>query len=130
MPSLDEMKALVYVDHPFYRTFVIYDGDRICGYVILGQHKKREAYDRTAEVSVYLRPDHIGLGIGTLAIKHIENYAVKRGLHVLVATISGENRASMAAFARNGFTQCAHYKEIGQKFGQYLDVVAYQKILS
>ncbi len=48
---------------------------------------------------------------------------------MLVATICGENAASIGVFAKNGYEKCAHYKEVGQKFGQLLDVVAYQKIL-
>ncbi|MGE5396049.1 MAG: N-acetyltransferase family protein [Chitinophagales bacterium] len=129
VPSLDEMWAIFFAEHPIYGTFVIYDDDKICGYVILGQHKKREAYNRTAEVSVYLQPDYIGKGIGSKALQYIEEYARTKDLHVLVATICGENNKSINVFERNGFIKCAHYKETGKKFGKYLDVVAYQKLL-
>ena len=65
-----------------------------------------------------------------MAIRYIEEFAKKQKLHVLVATICGENEASIHLFAKNGYVKCAHYKEVGQKFGQLLDVVAYQKILT
>jgi len=129
IPTLDEMRVMVGMEHPVYRSFVIYDEYQICGYVVLDQHKKREAYDGTGEVSVYLRPDFVGKSIGGLALQHIERYAREKGLHVLAATISGKNTRSIRLFERNGYTKCAHYKEVGVKFGQYLDVVAYQKIL-
>lgn len=129
VPSLDEMRELLFIGHPVYRAYVILDRDLVCGYVILARHKEREAYDRTGEVSVYLRADYFARGIGSLAVRHIEKYAVDIGLHVLIATICGENSQSINLFERNGFIKCAHYIEIGQKFGQYLDVVAYQKIL-
>lgn len=128
-PSRQEMRELVYISHPRYQTFVIFDNNQICGYIILGQYKKREAYDGTAEVSVYLRPGSIGRGIGSLAVQYMEGYAAAKGLHVLVATICGENSKSISLFERNGFTKCAHYKEAGKKFGRYLDVVVYQKII-
>lgn len=126
----EEMKALVLFDRERYRTFVICDGEEICGYVFIAQHKPREAYDGTAEVSVYLKPAYIGKGIGSLALKHIEEFAKQQNLHVLVATITGENEQSIGLFARNGYEKCAHYKEVGQKFGRLLDVVAYQKIIN
>ncbi|MGE5391620.1 MAG: N-acetyltransferase family protein [Deltaproteobacteria bacterium] len=129
VPTADEMRTMVYFDHPVYRTFVMLSDDEICGYVILDQHKKREAYDGTAEVSVYLRPDHVGQGIGTAAIQYIEEYAIDQGLHALVATISGENGRSIKAFERNGYVKCAHYREVGKKFERYIDVVAYEKLL-
>ncbi|HWQ61179.1 MAG TPA: GNAT family N-acetyltransferase [Negativicutes bacterium] len=125
----EDMKALVFFGRERYKTFVICEEEEVCGYVFIAQHKPREAYDGTAEVSVYLKPAFIGKGIGSLAVQYIEEYAKKQGLHVLVATITGENEQSIALFARNGYEKCAHYKEVGQKFGRLLDVVAYQKII-
>ena len=53
--ALDEMRGLVIFDDPKYRTYVIFDDDTLCGYVLLTQHKRREAYDGTAEVTIYLK---------------------------------------------------------------------------
>lgn len=128
-PTREEMRKMVFFDREYYRTFVICDGEKVCGYVYLAQHKAREAYDGTAEVSVYLRPDYTGKGLGSLALKHIEEFAGQQGLHVLVATITGENEKSIGLFAKNGYEKCAHYREVGRKFGRLLDVVAYQKII-
>ncbi|HWR06274.1 GNAT family N-acetyltransferase [Sporomusa sp.] len=126
----DEMRELLFFDNPKYKTFIIRSGETISGYVILTQHKKREAYDETAEVTVYLRPDYIGRGIGSQAVKFIEKIAKQQNIHVLIATICGENFKSINLFERNDFAKCAHYKEVGKKFGQLLDVVAYQKIIT
>lgn len=126
----EEMKDVVFFTDEKYKTFVIFQNGEICGYVLITQHKKREAYDATAEVTIYLKPDCIGKGIGSLALTHIEEYARKQKLHVLIATICGENKNSIGLFAKNGYVQCAHYKEVGLKFGQLLDIVAYQKIIS
>ncbi len=126
---IDEMKQIVYFENPTYKTFVIIQDKNICGYVILTQHKKREAYDETAEVTIYLKKEYIGKGIGSLAIQYIENYAKTTSIRVLIATICGENLKSINLFTRNGYFICAHYKQVGKKFGQVLDVVAYEKIL-
>lgn len=126
----EEMRKIVFFKNEKYKAFVICEKDSICGYVLITQHKHREAYDATAEVTIYLKPDLMGKGIGSMAIKHIEEFAKKQGIHVLVATICGENNASIKMFEKNGYFKCAHYKEVGQKFGQILDIVAYQKIIS
>lgn len=127
--SLKEMKELVIFNNSIYKTFLIKDFNYVYGYVLLTQHKKREAYDRTAEISIYLDPSYVGKGIGSFSIKYIEEYARRFGVHVLIATISGENSKSIKLFEKNGFIKCAHYKEVGYKFGRLLDVVALQKIL-
>ena len=128
--TTDEMRKLVFFDCKKYKTFVICKDSNVCGYVLITQHKKRESYDGTAEVTIYLKPDYIGKGLGSIAIKFIEGYAKQQGLHVLVATICGQNEASIRLFKNNGYMQCAHYKEVGKKFGQLLDIVAFQKIIS
>ena len=128
--SREEMRELVFFNDEKYKTFVICDEADVCGYVFIAQHKKREAYDGTAEVSVYLRPTQTGKGLGSLAIKYIEQYAKAQNIHVLVATICGQNEESINLFKKNGYSQCAHYKEVGKKFGQLLDIVAFQKIIS
>lgn len=127
--SEDEMREIVFFDNAKYCTYVMKENNLIIGYVILTQHKKREAYDATAEVTIYLKPGFTGKGIGSKAIMFIEKKAQEQRMHVLVATICGENRPSIHLFEKNGFTKCAQYKEVGIKFGQYLDVVAYQKII-
>jgi len=127
--SIGEMKDLVIFEDSRYEAYVIKDGTRLCGYVILTQHKKREAYDNTGEVTIYLKSDWIGKGIGSLAITFVERIAKIKGFHVLIATICGENEKSIRLFERNGYVKCAHYKEVGRKFGSWLDVVAYQKLI-
>lgn len=127
--SLDEMRGIVFFEDPKYRTFTIKMDGELCGYVLLTRYKPREAYDGTAEVTVYLKPEYTGRGMGEEAIRFIEKFARQKQFHVLVAIITGGNSPSIRAFEKNGFVKCAHFKEMGKKFGQLLDVVAYQKIL-
>lgn len=126
----EAMREIVFFNNEKYKTFVIREEAEVCGYVLITPHKKREAYDGTAEVTIYLKPAYTGRGLGSMAITHMEEYAKKHKLHVLVATICGQNEKSIRLFEKNGYGKCAHYKEVGQKFGQLLDVVVYQKILS
>jgi phosphinothricin acetyltransferase len=124
-----EMKEMVCSPDPKYKTFVLLDKNRVSGYVLLTRHKPREAYDETAEVTIYLDPSCKTKGLGSLALSHIEEYARTQPLHTLVATICGQNEASIRLFEKNGYTKCAHYKEVGKKFGQRLDILGYQKII-
>ncbi len=130
VPNRSQMREMVFFDNEKYKTFVILDSQQICGYVFITQYKNREAYDTTAEVSVYLQTELVRKGIGSRAMNYIENYAKQHGIHVLLATICGQNEASMRLCAKNGYNKCAHLKEVGLKFGQLLDIVVYQKIIS
>ncbi|UMZ74375.1 GNAT family N-acetyltransferase [Natranaerofaba carboxydovora] len=127
--SIDDMRELVFFTDPKYKTFVITKANKICGFVMIAQYKNREAYDKTGEVSIYLKPELIGQGLGSKGIKYIEDYAKTKSFHALIATICGNNQKSVDMFERNEYIKRAHYKEIGKKAGRYLDVVAYQKII-
>lgn len=127
--SQEDMADLLLFECAKYRTFVAVENETVAGYVTLSQHKKREAYDSTAEVSVYLKPELTGRGLGKCCLGFIEEFARTYCFHVLIATICSDNIGSIKLFERSGYQKCAHFREVGKKFGQLHDVVAYQKIL-
>lgn len=128
--SIEELKSVILTGHPKYRSFQIdYEGET-CGYCYISQYKKRQAYDRTAEVTIYLKPEYSGKGIGRETLNRLEKIAKSNGICVLIGLISGDNQASIRLFEKCGYEKCAHFKKVGQKFDKILDVVAYQKIIS
>jgi L-amino acid N-acyltransferase YncA len=127
--SINELRKLLFFNNTKYQTYAICDSHQVCGYVLLTRHKIRAAYDRTAEVSLYLDPANTGRGLGSAALRFIEERARQVRFHVLVASICGENQPSIRLFTKNGYSQCAHYHEVGCKFGRWLDLVAFEKIL-
>lgn len=129
LQTKEEMRGIVFFRNPKYRTYAIFSGETLCGYVLLTRYKARSAYDCTAEVTIYLRPECAGKGIGRQALAFIEVFGKKQGFHSLVSVITGENTASIGLFSACGYEKCAHYKEVGRKFGRYLDVVCCQKRL-
>lgn len=125
----ENMLEFLYIDHPRYKSFVIKSNGELAGYCFLTYHKKRQAYDRTAEVTIYLHPDFRGRGIGQQALGHLEKVAHSVNLCNLIGVISGDNLGSIRAFENAGYVKCAHFRNVGEKFGAVLDVVAYQKEL-
>lgn len=127
--TADELKEKILVGHKKYKSFVIEVDGVICGYCYFSQYNKRQAYDRTAEVSIYLDAAFKGKGIGKVVLKELEHIAAQVGIVVLLAIITGDNVHSIRSFGAAGYTKCADLKEVGEKFGKLLDVVFYQKIL-
>lgn len=128
--SIEELKSVILIAHPKYKSFLIdYEG-KTCGYCYISQYKKRQAYDRTAEITIYLKPEYSGKGIGKETLKLIETVAKNSQVNVLIGIITGENQASIELFEKCGYEKCAHFKKVGEKFNRLLDVVAYQKIIN
>ncbi len=125
-----EIHQLVFFKDTKYCTFIVLADDIPCGYASIRSFSLREGYARTAEVGVYLQPEYTGKGIGSRAIGFLEDFARSAGFHALVASICAENRESVRLFERAGYSKCAHFREVGFKFGRVLDVVDYEKIIS
>jgi phosphinothricin acetyltransferase len=125
--SEKELEEFLFIAQPKYPSFVIRESNRVIGYCFLTRYKNRQAYDRCAELSIYLRPEFTGKGIGAAALCHLEGAAKKAGIRVLVGTLCGENRESIRLMEKSGYSRCAHLRNIGEKFGKILDVVIYQK---
>ena len=124
---ISQLQEFIFVNHPVYNSYLVFDGEELAGYCFLTYYKNRQAYDRTAEVTIYLKPEFCGKGIGKIAMIHLEQIARQNGLKNLIGIISGDNDGSIALFEKSGYSKCAHFKNVGEKFDKVLDVVAFQK---
>ncbi|NJK94712.1 MAG: N-acetyltransferase [Bacteroidales bacterium] len=130
LDNLEMREILFFKNSRFSSYAILLPDDKIAGYLILGYYKPRQAYDYTAEVTVYLHPDYTGKGIGNKAMKFIEEIAHEKKFHALLGVICSENVSSINLFKKFGYWECAHFREVGLKYGRLLDVVVYEKILA
>jgi L-amino acid N-acyltransferase YncA len=125
-----EMQGILFFKNPRFSSYsIVNESKEVVGYLILGYYKPRQAYDFTAEVTIYLHPDYTGKGIGNKAMDYIEKVARDKKFHALLGVICSENEASIKLFEKFGYWECAHFKEVGFKYNRLLDVVVYEKIL-
>ncbi len=122
-----EMETTLSLNHPLYKSFVVLFDEQVCGFCYLGQFRKKEAYDITAEVTLYIHHDFTGKKIGPQVLLFMEKIGKELGLKNLVGVITSENSGSLKLFERMGYFKCGHLKNIGIKFGRALDVISYQK---
>ena len=128
--NIDEFKSRISFSQSIYKTFLIKQEDKLAGFCFLTKFKNKPALDRTAEIGIYLYPEKTKKGIGKIAVNFLEDHARENKIKVIIADISGENKASIKLFSKLNYTKCGHLKEIAVKFDRILDVVYYQKILS
>ncbi|HRH64830.1 MAG TPA: N-acetyltransferase family protein [Bacteroidia bacterium] len=112
-------------NHP---VLVAVADDRIVGWASLSPWSDRCAYDTTVEVSVYIDKDFRGKGIGSRLLESItlEGQRVKN--HTVISRISSDNQASIRIHEKAGYKTIGVMKEVGFKFGKFLDVTMMQYI--
>jgi L-amino acid N-acyltransferase len=113
--------------HP---AVVAEDGEAIVGFGSLTEYKARPAYRTSVEDSVYVHRAHQGRGIGKLVLDSLLGLAVDHGFHAVFARIVGGHEASIGLHVALGFDIVGTEREVGRKFGQWLDVVIMQKLLT
>lgn len=102
---------------------------RLVGWGALNPFRPRAGYRYTAENSVYVAEGSRGMGVGGALMPPLIEAARGLGLHAVIAAIDVANEASLRLHARFGFEQVGHLKEVGWKFGRWLDVAYLQLTL-
>lgn len=105
------------------------ENDMLLGFATYGMFRVRPAYKYTVEHSVYVRPDKRGSGIGKILLREIIKKAEEQNYHVLVGVIDTSNAVSIKLHENEGFALNGVWKEVGYKFGKWLDAAFYQLIL-
>jgi phosphinothricin acetyltransferase len=105
------------------------DAETVLGFASLSPFKPRAAYAPTVEDSVYVHRDCRGRGVGELLLREIIRLGTDHGFHSAVARIVGGHEASIALHRKCGFEEVGCEREVGRKFGRWLDVVLMQRML-
>ena len=114
------------VQNSGFTWLVAIDEERIIGYAYSTKWHERAAYRNTAEVSVYLSHTVTSKGWGSKLYKTLFASLKEKGIHIVIGGITLPNPASVALHEKFGMEQVAHFKEVGYKFGEWLDVGYWQ----
>lgn len=112
--------------HPY---FVDEEDGKVVAYCCAHPWKERAAYLHTWENTIYVDACAEHQHIGTALMKKLIEACRPTDCHALIACITEENAASIAFHEKLGFKKVSHFKEVGQKFGRWLDVVDMELLL-
>jgi L-amino acid N-acyltransferase YncA len=111
--------------------WLVADDNGIAGYAYASPWKARSAYRFSVEATIYVANERVGQGVGTALYQELIAALRARGdIHAVIGGIALPNDASVALHERLGMTKVAHFKEVGFKFGRWVDVAYWQLTLS
>jgi phosphinothricin acetyltransferase len=105
------------------------DFETVQGFGSLSPYRPRPAYRTTVEDSVYVVPEVQGQGVGKGILTELVRLAGAHGFHAVMARIVGGHEASIAVHRSCGFELVGVEREVGRKFGRWLDVVLMQRLI-
>ncbi len=105
-----------------YPIFVAEDDGRVVGLSTYGPFRTWPAYKYTVENSVYVAADQRGKGIARMLMQALIDSVRGRAYHAIIAGVDSTNEASLRLHRSFGFEEVAHFREVGYKFGRWLDL--------
>lgn len=127
--SLEEQRAWLVARSGARAVIVAEHEGHLRGFGSLSQWRDRPAYATTVEDSVYVHRDHHGVGVGRLLLTELLATATRHGFHACMARIVGGHEASIGLHQACGFEIVGTEREVGRKFGRWLDVVLMERLL-
>lgn len=88
-----------------------------------------DVYQHSIEHTIYLDKDARGKGIGKMLLEELIEQARENDYHVMIAGIDASNEGAIRFHEQFGFELVGTFREVGYKFGEWLDLVFMQKIL-
>lgn len=110
-------------------VLVAAEGGAVVGFAYSGPFRPRPAYALTRETSVYVAPGELGRGVGRTLYEALLARLRADGMHLAVAVVALPNPASVALHEHTGFAEVGTVREIGRKFGRWVDTRWYQRVL-
>jgi phosphinothricin acetyltransferase len=110
-------------------VFVAEEDDSIAGFSTIGPFRHWQAYKYTVENSVYVASEQRGKGIGKLLLQPLIDAALQMNMHTIIAGIDASNDVSVRLHKNFGFEEVAYFKQVGYKFGRWLNLKFLQLIL-
>jgi L-amino acid N-acyltransferase YncA len=106
-------------------------GGEVLGFASYGEWRGAwPGYRHTVEHSVHVRDGMRGQGVGRALMQALIPLAEAQGMHVMLGAVDAANEGSLRFHERLGFERVAHFREVGRKFGRWLDLVFVQRLLA
>jgi L-amino acid N-acyltransferase len=102
---------------------------KVIGWGSLSAYHARSAYRRTVENSVYVHHESHRRGMGSILLADLIARSRALGQRAIIAGIDADQAASIALHAKFEFQQVGHFKQVGFKFGRWLDVIYMELLL-
>ena len=128
-PSVETMAARISSNLARHGYFVAQSDAGILGFAYASPYRPRPAYERTAEVSVYLAPQAQGRGLAQALYRALFAHLAARGFHTAVAIVTLPNPQSAQLHERCGFAHVGSLQDVGRKFGQWHGTAIYQRMI-
>lgn len=111
-----------------YTVIVVEKEEEVIGWASLNSYSNRCAYDGVADLSIYIRRDYRGKGVGSLLLKEIECTAIQNRFNKIVLFTFPFNQMGQGLYRKNGYREVGIFKNQGKLDSRFVDVMIMEKV--
>lgn len=105
------------------------NGEVVAGFAYASSFRDKASYAYTAETTIYLAEAFHGKGLAAPLYQQLLTALEAQGLKTLIACITMGNEASVRFHERLGFVKTGEIPRAGFKFGRWLDIGWWVKVV-
>jgi L-amino acid N-acyltransferase YncA len=122
-PSWEDWDA----SHHQFGRLVAREAGRVVGWAALSPVSRRQVYSGVAEVSVYVRSDSRGQGVGRALLERLISESEQKGIWTLQASVFPENAATIGLHRGCGFREAGRRERIGKMNDEWRDTLLLER---
>lgn len=123
VPTAEEFAARIESISGEFPYLLLFVDSELVGYAYAHKQAERAAFGWNAELSVYLRMDMRGKGLGRPLYELLIDLLSMQGYINVYGVITGSNASSIAMHRKMGFAVIGVHEKTGFKFGEWHDTV-------
>ena len=127
LPGREEFARRVSAVSEMYPYLVAEEAGQVLGYAYAHRIAQRAAYAWGAELSVYLRPDAAGRGLGKRLYRALMDLLRMQGVRTVYGLVASPNPASEGLHRSLGFTLAGVQHNAGYKNGRWIDLLWFER---
>ncbi len=104
-------------------------GGAVAAFGTYGTFREKPGYRHTVEHTVYVAPGYRRHGLGRALVAELVELARAQGKHAMVGAVDAENEGSLRFHLAMGFVEVGRFREVGHKFGRWLDLIFVERLL-
>ena len=129
VPSVEEFQGRIANTTKNYPYLAAVEDGMILGYAYASAFHPRAAFLWSAEVTVYVRKETHGRGIGRMLYEKLEEILKKQNVQTVIALIADPNPESVAFHEKLGYRVAGRLTNCAYKLGQWRGMFYMEKFL-
>lgn len=110
--------------------YVAEDSDGVVvGFASLRPLHFADTMSRSAELTIFIQPEHTHQGLGGKLLQKMEENAKALGVDTIIGGASSHNQQSLDFQRKYGFEECGTFRRVGRKFDKDFSIVWMQKFI-